>query len=62
MATEAYIDGNKINDERPLAVQAQGGTDAIGGILVVLVAQYAPAWIASIRANVRMWRKPGAKA
>jgi hypothetical protein len=34
VATEAYIDGNKINDERPLAVQAQGGTDAIGGVQV----------------------------
>ena len=42
MATEAYIDGNKINDERPLAV---------------LIAQYAPAWIESASANVRMWRK-----
>ena len=26
MATEAYIDGNKINDDRPLAVEQQGDT------------------------------------
>ena len=29
----------------------------LGGILAVLIAQYAPAWIESASANVRMWRK-----
>lgn len=32
MATEAYIDGNKINDDRPLAVQVQAGAAAIGTV------------------------------
>lgn len=29
----------------------------LGGILAVLILENAPAWIESVSANVRMWRK-----
>lgn len=77
MATEAYIDGNKINDARPLAVEQQGaialaplpaGTNNIGDVDVASIAaganeigSIADAGLAAARAGRGFCQKLNAK-